>query len=461
MSLLKNDNMNNNNPKTPKKSRHQGNSIFAKRIDLFLILAILVIISGSVIINLVSKSEVKSKQVNLILSLRCEELLGKEMTEMLLQEYNEINPDIQIHLQEEDETPNILIFDEGEFCALIAVSALAELNFFYNQDILNDQASYEDGDDEYPIDNTQYLTSPLFAVPLVWFMDLLFYNIDILSAAGFSYPPRSRDEFLACIRSVSRRNIPGVSGTTLGLNPEDRQALSRDIFSWIWAAGGNFWPGDNNSPVSNARTLTSDLTFFGSVNRELQGNQNRAAIFERTGNQQIDEFAQGQIALMVASTRVIPYLRERMGDNAFGITTIPDPGTGGRYNIGVSSIYAGINSGDSPLDEASMQAAWHFLKFIAEKSSLFCAELKAIPGSISDLIPGEYVRDDPFYSKAWDIFEASRIVQNFSGKPGALEYEAVFLEELRNFFTGSRTAMQAAAAIQRRWDEVQVPDFKY
>jgi ABC-type glycerol-3-phosphate transport system substrate-binding protein len=154
--------------------------------------------------------------------------------------------------------------------------------------------------------------------------------------------------------------------------------------------------------------------------------------------------------MMVASTQIIPYLRERMGDSAFGITTIPDQGTGGVYSINISSIYAGINPNSEHPEEAL-----NFLEFLAEKNPLFCYELKAVPGAVSNLIPGDYIIDDPFYSKAWDIFESARIVEGFSGKSGAQEYENAFLEELRIFFETDRTAQQTITAIIQRWSEIE------
>jgi ABC-type glycerol-3-phosphate transport system substrate-binding protein len=155
---------------------------------------------------------------------------------------------------------------------------------------------------------------------------------------------------------------------------------------------------------------------------------------------------------MIASTRYIPYLRELMGDSTFGVTTIPNPGTGGSYNITLSSIYAGICFDSPHPDEA-----WRFIKFLYEKRELFSAELNAIPGSDTDMIPGKHIRDDPFHHKPWEIFEASQngIINCFSGKPNAKEYETAFMEELQVFSEGGRTALQTATVIDRRWEEIQ------
>jgi len=400
--------------------------------------------------------------------MRCEELLGSEITNMLLQEFNKLNPGIQLILHkelddEEERTPDILIFDESELNRLIAANTLADLSsYFTSEDSHLTETEGNQVDAANPPDAAHLpdaatqafqFESP-FAIPLVSFMDVLFYNIEILSAAGFDHPPKTREEFITNARAVSRGNFPGISGAVLSLSSDDSQALSRDIFSWMWAAGVNFWP-EGDRPVfassSNMRNITGDITFFGNLYREVQTH----GIFEFTGNRRIEEFAQGKVALMIASTRNIPYLREEMGDNVFGITTIPASGTGGRYSVSLSSIYAGINSSTSHTDDEALQAMIRFLKFLTEKTALFCAELKAIPGSVINPIPGDYVRNDPIYSKAWDIFEVSRIVQGFSGKPGAEKYEAVFLEELKTFFEGGRTAQQAVTAVQRRWDEVE------
>jgi len=404
-----------------KKSISHINSI-----DIIIIIAILILTISSLIMKMPVKKEAVSKQVNLYMSVNGEELFGKELMETLISEFEEKNPDIRLLFANNDSDteiePDVLFFIEGDYSALIAANALTELNSFTN----------------YESDARQ------MAIPLVSFMDMLFYNIDILTTAGFDHPPKSRDEFLVYARKVSRGNF-GAAGYALSLSQNDHQALSRDIFSWIWAAGGSFWPEEGITPTLT-RAMTNDISFFGVLNRE---GLLAPDVFETTGDQRLDSFIRGKTAMMIASTRTIPYLRTKMGDNTFGVTTIPGPETGGKYNIGISSIYAGISANTSHTDKA-----WSFLAFLAEKSPLLCAELKAVPGMVSSIIPGNYVSDDLFYSKAWDIFEASVIAEGFSGKPNAQKYETIFLEELRTFFENNRTPLQTTGAIRQRWNEV-------
>ena len=369
-----------------------------------------------------------SKQVNLFISPYYEELFGKKMMETFIREYEEMNPYIKIRFFNKNENLpaelDVLIFDDGDFSSLVSSGSLLELNSYTN---------YDSG--------TRQL-----AIPIVSFMDVLFYNKEILESAGFVRPPKTRDEFISYARTISRGEF-NASGAALSLSPDDHLALSRDIFSWIWASGGNFWTGEDK-PSLNNRTIMNDITFLGLLNRE---GILAPGIFETTGEQRIDQFAQGKIALMIASTKAIPYLRHRMGDETFGITTIPDAVNSTQYNINLSSVYFGINSNSTHPDEA-----WEFLEFLVEKSLLLCAELKAVPGMSLNIIPGDYVRDDSFYSLAWYIFENSFIVEDFSGRPGADQYEAIFMEELQNFFSGSRSAQQMINTVQNRWDTVQI-----
>ena len=376
-------------------------------------------------------------EITLYLSPRGIDLFGMELIENFILEYEEKNPDIKILIMpavseagtpasDSDDTfqrePDIYFFDEGDFPAFIAGNYLAELNAY-----------------------THYDSGTLqLAIPLVSFMDLLFYNIDILAAAGFDSPPKTRDQFLAYVRAVSGGST-GASGFALSLGRDDMRALSRDIFSWIWAAGNSFW-ADDGSPSLETRSIINDFSFFGSLYRE---GLLAPEVFNLTGSQRIEQFAQGKIAMMIASAQAIPYLKEKIGDDKFGITIIPSPITEGGYGINISSIYAGMSSASAYPDEA-----WDFLVFLAEKSSFLCENFKAIPGIAVNIIPGNYVNDDPFYSKAWGIYEFARTVNSFSDKPGAVDYYESFLDELEVFFDSSRTAAQTVTALQQRWNEI-------
>ena len=445
--------------KNDKMSRY-----FSPQIDLFIVLSVFIlliahVISNYVIVNSIFKpgdTDNKNKKTEIFLSLRYEEIFGKELTETLLREFEDNNPDLKLILlnNSDERTPDILIFDESDLSSLVSAGALVSLEpYFYQERNLHNFAANQRFESPDEINKTGM---DLYTVPLVSFMDLLFYNIDLLKAAGFDRPPKTREEYLAYTKAVSERK---TAGAVLSLSIHDRQAVTRDIFSWIWASGGDFWRNDNSSqnahrPFINSRSIIRDISFLG----RLYGIETFASVsYSLTGEQRMEEFAQGKIALMIASTRVIPHLRQKMGDHAFGITTIPDSGSAEKYNLGLSSFHAGISANCAYTD-----AAWSFLSFLAEQIPLLCAKLNAVPGIVSGFFSGGfyYMEDDPFYSKARDIFESSEIVQGFSKTARAGEFERIVLEEMREFFESSRTAEQTAAAIQRRWDEIPMTVYR-
>jgi multiple sugar transport system substrate-binding protein len=466
MNLRKKESISNTYNIIPKKSTY-----FSERIDLFIIIIVVILILTPVIFSLFSKSSSKTRLIDLYISAYFEDYFGNEITETLIREFEEQNPDVRIRLAyyiDEKGAPvtnesDILIFDKGDFSGLAARGALAPFKPFIVKDEADESAESEETEAE-----------ELFAIPLVSFMDLLFYNIELLKAAGYDRPPKTRDEFLAYARTVSSGNnaaLEGAAGTAVGLSPQDRQALSRDIFSWIWAGPNDFWQdsqslaaaqdGLRDVPLINTRTIArGDIVFFGTLYREgILGPDS----FEKTGEQRLEEFAEGKIAMIVASTRAIASLREKMGDEVFGITTIPGSGMAGKYNIALSGIYAGINS-----DCENMQTALAFLEYLAKYIPVLCAHLKAVPGDTTDLFSSDYknyMKDDAFYSKAWEIFESSRVVQGFFGNAFGEEYESIFREEFQKFFEDTQTSITRAAdaavrAIQQRWDEVGLEEME-
>jgi len=431
---------------------------FHNRTDIFIIILVFILTVCPVIISVFSRLNAKSRQIDIYLSASCEEFFGSKTMETLMWEFNEQNPDLRISLLnvpgdkisdksgEKNKEPDILFFDESEFNDLTVGETLLPLAYLSEDETID--------------------LKP--AIPLVSFMNLLFFNIELLQAAGFDRPPKTSEDFLLYAKTISTANngiLADAAGAVMALSPANKQSLSRDIFSWIWASGWDFWPDEGSSPTApliDTKPVINELNFLSKLYREgvlspESGSvpQNQALSlnsFELTEEQALEGFARGKIAMIIASTRDIPALREKMGDGAFGITTIPSGGAAGKYSVSLTGIFAGINKNCAYPDAARV-----FLEFLASKSPLLCAQLKAVPGYVPDLVSGDnknYIKEDPFYAKAWEIFETSVVVRGFLGVPGAQEYENAVREEIRPFFEGRRTAQETVNAIQRRWDGV-------
>jgi multiple sugar transport system substrate-binding protein len=417
--------------------RRFGGRIFSA--DYFLFFTALTLFAGFLVLNFAFRGVNVIKKTSLVLSHQWEEQFGGDVIDSLIREFGERNPEFLIRKElsaknsgQAAAVPDILLFDESEYEELAGKGALAPLN----------RSVYsEDGFDQR-------------ALPLVSFMDLLFYNIDLLKAAGFDRPPKSRAEFLAYAKAVSAADgntgLKGVYGAGLALSSEDSFSIQREIFSRIWASGSSLF--QDGKPYFGGRAATETLDFLDRLKRD---GAIAPGTFNKTGAELAADFAEGRIAMMLASTREIPELRKRMGDSVFGITIIPGTAeTPAQNRIPLLSWYAGIGADCAGADEARI-----FLSFLAEKSSSLAARMEAVPGSLprDNIIPHAgsfpelYIRNDPFYSKAWEIYEAAKPVEEFSGMPEAAEYRQIVREELIKFFADEQKAADTATAIQKRW----------
>ena len=265
--------------------------------------------------------------------------------------------------------------------------------------------------------------------PLLSFINVLFYNTEILKEAGFSRPPKSRSEFLAYARTVSG-NVKNRRG--LAMDGNSSRWVYDDVFPWIWAAGAELIK--DGKPAFNSRPVIESLAFLSALEREAL-----ISHAEPAGNK-AEDFISGRAVFMIAPASYIKLLRERMGGEAFGITAVPSPDNYmGRTFFAGATWTVGINSASAFREEAGTFAA-----FLSEKALVLSEKTMVIPEEA-----GAPFSPDPFYSKLWDIAIAGESARDFTGLPWT-ELEKIFREELSALFAEKASAAETAAAIQEK-----------
>ena len=371
-----------------------ANHFNGARIDIFLFIAVLAVLVIAVSGRLYKESN-KPRSTDIFISPQYETLFGRDIFGALIQEFEEQNPDLRIQTACGDGA-DIIFFDDSEIAEITAASSLASLKPYIHSETRSGE----------------------WAIPLVFFMDLFFYNIDILEAANCDRPPKTRAEFLAAAKAIAALN--GVSPLATGLSRTDPMALRSGFYPWIWAAGGDLrTPGAEN--VTLSRAANEAIDFFA-----LLYNEGLLApdCPEKTCEQRLAEFAEGKAAMMAASSRDIPFLRHAAPTVNFGITAMPQT-VPGQNHLGLTGIYAGISAGCALPEEA-----WTFLAFIAGRKQILEEALGAVPGSFPGAFPAAYILNDPLYSKAWDIFEAADIVEYYPADPVEEETSRIIREKL-------------------------------
>jgi len=266
--------------------------------------------------------------------------------------------------------------------------------------------------------------------PLISFVNVFYYNVEILKEAGFSHPPKNRSEFLNFARAVTSEE-EGRWALSMGRN--SARGIYDDVFPWIWAAGAELIK--NGKPSLNSRSVTESLAFLASLESGgliVPGGSLAAE------EKKLEDFISGRAVFMIAPARDIKYLRERMGDDAFSVTSIPTQDNYAGKTYFASMEWAlGINSESAHKEEAKL-----FAEFIAAKAQ-----------TLSEKLMSGNRAQDPFYSKVDDISIAGESAGDFTGLPWG-RLEEIFSEELNNLFAGQATAAETGAAIQKRWEAV-------
>ena len=287
------------------------------------------------------------------------------------------------------------------------------------------------------------------AAPLLSFINVFYYNIQILKEAGFSRPPKNRSEFLRYAKAVA-----GLEGNrrALASGGNSSRSMYDDIFPWIWAAGAQLYK--DGKPAVTSKPVVESLSFLASLNKEgliapgvfsTGSDADTGNSPDRYTKNKIEDFISGKAAFMVAPASYIKQIREQMGDENFGVSSVPPPDNfPGKYYYGSLGWTIGIASSSPHKEEAQA-----FVEFLNSKASLLSEKAKAISGNSSP-----YPGPDPFYSKVWDIAIAGETTPDFSGGGNSRAFQEIFREELIKLFAGNFTPEQTAKAIQARWEEV-------
>ena len=427
-------------------------------IDIFLFaVALIVFLSGLFLTTGGTEIVVEPRArraVTLVFSQWWQDELDHNALSVLIAEFERNNPGITIRLDRRSyhEMENMILngvndriagFSEDFNSDILALDPRWLYGLIQNN-MLEPLTPYMEASDFIPALQTggQERVFSEWALPLVSFMATLFYNTEVLSSAGFDRPPKTRTEFLEFARAITNSE-QGRFGTAFALDQNNPQGAYTDIYSWIWASGTLILK-DGKSNFTSPQVIET-LEFLKKLHQE---GLLAPGSFAKTPEEKIEKFVSGKIGMMIAPVQDVEIVRRRMGDAGFGITTIPGIDVySAKPAFGLTTWYAGISRESKHKSEA-----WAFLYFLAKRSPVLAAASYAVPGSGNGL--EEFLSTDPFYSKAFRIYEGGMGVQEFAGYPAVHVLDFIVREELYNMLEQNQSPRRTAEAIQKRWEEV-------
>ena len=260
-----------------------------------------------------------------------------------------------------DELPDLVILDNPDHAAYAAMGIFADITDKF------DVSNYYEG----PV-NSCTLDGKLYGVPFGSNDLVLFYNEDMLAAAGCKVPT-TWDELLETAKACSNEKVSGFAHSAL-----QNEEGTFNFLTWVWSTGATAYEMNSEGGIK-ALTQVKKMVDEGAMTQEA---------INWTQGDTMNQFISGNLAMMINGTWQIPTMRSEVPDLKWNVAPIPQDkvqasGLGGEN-------YAVIAGGNE-------EAAIEFLKYATSKDvCLYMMNAMGYISSDSTIAEGQF-EGDPVY----------------------------------------------------------------
>lgn len=317
------------------------------------------------------------------------------------------------------------------------VNDLTKLNALANLSDLMKDANYSGKDlaSQLQIDGSTYM------IPVVNFTYPLFTNDAILAKAGIARPPKTREEFLADAKKISK--LDGTKGWIIPLGTTNPNGAKNDVMSWLWAAGGRMLRDGKPNLVNNP-DVTDTVNFIKSL---YDADTLAEGTFTLQETDKMNQFTNGQVGMMIDSLAHITTIQESNPKLKFHVSALPIPsGYSGKSGLNYASWGIGVSQKSKHKAEA-----WKFIQYLLSQTT------NSQMATLANGFPGNKT-SKPDLSKAtsqvkmaFKIYSAGEPVDEFSGLPKANELMRDFDEEFQRTLSGKQSVDQMLRNTQDQW----------
>ena len=314
-----------------------------------------------------------------------------------------------------DELPDIVILDNPDHASFAAMGIFADITDRF------DVSTYYDG----PV-NSCTLDGRLYGVPFGSNCLLLFYNEDMLAAAGCEVPT-TWDELLDVAKKCTTDSVSGFAHCAL-----QNEEGTFNFLPWVWSTGATSYEINSEGGIK-ALTFVQNLVESGAMTKEA---------INWTQGDTMNQFISGNLAMMINGTWQIPTMREEVPDLKWNVAPIPQDtvqasGLGGEN-------YAVIAGGNE-------EGAIEFLKYATtDETCLYMMDAMGYISANSKIAEQQFVGDD--------VYQAFIQEMNYANARGPLAEwpdvsDAISLA-FNEVITGQSTPEDAAAKAQTTIDSI-------
>ncbi len=314
-----------------------------------------------------------------------------------------------------DELPDLVILDNPDHAAYAAMGIFADITDKF------DVSTYYPG----PV-NSCTLDGKLYGVPFGSNCLLLYYNEDMLKAAGKEVPT-TWDELLDTAKACTTDTVSGFAHCSL-----QNEEGTFNFLPWVWSTGATSYEINSDGGIK-ALSMVKSLVDEGAMTKEA---------INWTQGDTMNQFMSGNLAMMINGTWQVPTLREEVPELNWNVVPIPmdvqqASGLGGEN-------YAVIAGGNE-------DAAIEFLKYATAKDQ--CLYMMNTMGYISS---DSTIAEEQFTGDA--VYEAFVEEMQYANARGPLPEwpdisDAISLA-FNEVITGASTPEDAAVKAQTTIDGI-------
>lgn len=314
-----------------------------------------------------------------------------------------------------NELPDLVILDNPDHASYAAMGIFADITGKF------DVSTYYPG----PV-NSCTLDGKLYGVPFGSNDLVLFYNEDMLSAAGCEVPT-TWDELLDVAKKTTTDTVSGFAHCSL-----QNEEGTFNFLPWVWSTGATSYEINSEGGIK-ALTQVKKMVDEGCMTKEA---------INWTQGDTMHQFISGNLAMMINGTWQIPTMREEVPDLKWNVAPIPQDavqasGLGGEN-------YAVIAGGNE-------DGAIEFLKYATSpETCLYMMNAMGYISSDSTIAEGQF-DGDPVYQVFVDEMK-------YAGARGPLpewpEISDAISLAFNEVMTGASSPEDAAAKAQGTIDNV-------
>ncbi|WP_231710585.1 ABC transporter substrate-binding protein [Gracilibacillus suaedae] len=302
----------------------------------------------------------------------------------------------------------------------------------------------DSGYDQNQLSDQIQVDGNTFMIPVANFAYPMYVNMDILEEAGIEDIPETRSEFTEVANTIYSET--GKAGWAIPLSTESPSGIQNNFMSWLWASGGSML--DNGQPnLTDNSDLIDTVEFMKGLFDDGVVAPGAYAMKEAD---MVEEFTNGRVAFMIDSLAHLNTIQEGAPDMNFDFVPVPvQEGFSGESGMDVANWGIGVAENSEHKEEA-----WQLVEYMMspEVNAELAVYANAFPGNAN--ADPDYSDADDLFLKAYELYQDSNPVNEFTGLPTSEELMRTFAEQLQLYIEGDTgEASEMLSETQSIWEE--------